>query len=132
MKQQGFMLIDIMVAIAIIGILAALIVPSYQQQVLSSYRLEASTELLRLAGLQANMQAEHGRFSHDFRELGLADADGLTQSGRYKLQVLLTAEGFQLLANAIGPQTQDHDCLRLTLDHTGVKTSEPSNHCWSQ
>ena len=67
-KVYGFLLIDIMVVLAIIGILAALIVPSYQRYVLESYRLEASSELLRLSGLQSNMLAEHGFLSHRFNQ----------------------------------------------------------------
>lgn len=132
MKTKGFVLIDIMVVLAIIGILAALIVPSYQHHVLASYRLEASTELLRLSGLQSNMQAEHGRFSNDFRELGIAQTDGLTESGRYKLQVLLTNEGYQLFADAIGPQQNDAECRRFILHHTGMKESQPTQRCWAQ
>ena len=131
-KVYGFLLIDIMVVLAIIGILAALIVPSYQRYVLESYRLEASSELLRLSGLQSNMLAEHGRFSNDFRELGNADTDGLTGSGRYKLQVHLTQDGYQLLADAIGPQQHDVECRRFMLDHTGLKESQPTQRCWAQ
>ena len=48
----GFVLIEIMVVIAIIGILVSVVVPGYQQHVLRSYRLEASGELLKIAGLQ--------------------------------------------------------------------------------
>jgi len=131
-KTHGFILIDIMVVLAIIGILAALIVPSYQRHVLESYRLEASAELLRLSGLQSNMLAEHGRFSNDFNELGIAQSDGLTGSGRYKLQVLLTTDGYQLLADAIGPQQKDIECRRFILDHTGFKESQPTQRCWAQ
>lgn len=131
-NTKGFILIDIMVVLVIIGILAALIVPSYQRHVLESYRLEASSELLRLSGLQTNMLAEHGRFSSDFDELGIAQTDGLTSSGRYKLQVLLTANGYQLMADAIGPQQKDLECRRFTLDHTGVKESSPTQRCWAQ
>ena len=131
-RYQGFMLIDIMLVLAIIGILAALIVPSYQRHVLTSYRLEASSELLRLSALQANIQAERGRFSNDFDELGLEHRDGLTDSGRYKLQVLLTNDGYKLLADAIGPQQHDEECRRFILDHTGLKGSQPTQHCWAQ
>lgn len=131
-KRQGFILIDIMVAIAIIGILAALFVPSYQRYVLESYRLEASTELLRLSSVQSNMLAEHGRFSNDFSELGVADTAGITGSGRYKLHVLLTQDGYQLMADAIGPQQHDVECRRFMLDHTGLKESQPTQRCWAQ
>jgi type IV pilus assembly protein PilE len=130
MQNKAFMLVDIMVVLAIIGILAAIFVPSYQRHILQGYRLEASAELLRLSSLQSNMQAEHGRFSNDFRELGITQTDGFTESGRYKLQVLLTQDGYQLLADAIGPQEQDEECRRFMLDHTGLKQSQPTQRCW--
>ncbi len=128
--NYAFMLVDVLVVIAIIGILAALIVPSYQQYVLASYRLEASAELLRLSALQANMHAEHGRFSNNLTELGFNESNGVTESGRYRLRIQLSDRGYQLFADAIGPQEQDIECLRFILEHTGVKGSQPSQHCW--
>ncbi|MFC7000747.1 type IV pilin protein [Pseudobowmanella zhangzhouensis] len=49
MKQQGFSLIELMVAVAIVGILVVIAVPSYQDHVRSANRAAAQADLMALA-----------------------------------------------------------------------------------
>ena len=51
-KQLGFTLIELMITVAILGILSSIAVPSYMTYVTKSKRTEAKTEILRLAQLQ--------------------------------------------------------------------------------
>lgn len=47
--HRGFTLIELMITVAIVGILAAIAYPSYQQHVLKSWRTNAASCLLELA-----------------------------------------------------------------------------------
>ena len=60
-KTLGFVVIEVMVVVAILGIILSIAVPGYQQHVLSSYRREASSELLKIANMQQLLLAEQYR-----------------------------------------------------------------------
>lgn len=126
----GFVLIEILVVIAIIGLLLTLMLPGYQQHVLQSYRLEASAELLKLANQQQLLFAEQARYTEDLAELGYPQTSYLTDSGRYLISAELTDDGFRVFADVAGAQQADSDCQQFQLAHTGIKTSEPQADCW--
>lgn len=129
---KGFTIIELMVVVAIVGILSAIALPAYQQYVLKTHRAEASRLLLTAANLQERQLADYGHYTDNLVLLGVA-ADGISSSGRFRLQVILSdSSSFELIALAQGPQTADRDCLVFTLDHTGQRnSSRPSSlFCW--
>ena len=64
-SQQGITLIEIMIVVAIIGVLAAIAYPSYQQYVLKSKRTDMMSEMQNIATqIQTNKLAQ-GTYSND-------------------------------------------------------------------
>ncbi|HHX8655571.1 pilin [Vibrio sp. J2-3(2022)] len=61
-KQQGFTLIELMIVVAVIGVLAAIAMPQYQKYVAKS---EVASVLATLTGAKTNVEAytvENGKF----------------------------------------------------------------------
>lgn len=127
---SAFVLVEMMVVVALFGILLAMIVPGYQQQVLNSYRFEATQELLRLAVLQQQFYLEQQHYTAALSSLAAPDDSYLTASGRYKISAVAAAQGFLLQAEAVGPQRKDVACQWFRLDQTGQKLSSPTADCW--
>lgn len=131
--QWGLSLIELLMVLVIIGILAAVVYPSYQQHVLKSYRAEAVQLLLHAANLQEGILADEGRYTADVSRLGLA-ADGLSPSGRYLLSASLSASGraYDLTLQALGSQRLDTNCLLFTLNQAGQRnlSNQQSLDCW--
>lgn len=130
-RQQGIGMIELLVVLAIMGILASVLLPGYQDHVLKSYRAEAMQELLKVAGLQEMLLVDQRRYSADLTELGFAAKQFVTESGRYKISAVVTEQGYQLKAQAQQAQAEDKSCQIFLLNSYGQKSSEPEAGCWS-
>ncbi len=128
--HRAFVLIEIMVVLAMLGLLLAALIPGYQQQVFRSYRLEAMQELQRLAILQQQYYIEQQRYTAELSLLAAPDDSYLSASGRYRIAAVLAPEGYSLIAEAVGPQRQDDDCQWFRLDQAGRRSSSPQSDCW--
>ncbi|HJS14786.1 MULTISPECIES: type IV pilin protein [Rheinheimera] len=131
LKPLGVGLIELLVVLAILGILASVLLPGYQDHVLKSYRAEAMQALLKVAGLQEMLLVDQQRYSADLTELGFAAKQFLTESGRYKISAVVTEQGYQLKAQAQQAQTEDKSCQVFLLNNYGQKSSEPGSVCWT-
>lgn len=129
--QQGLGLIELLVVLAILGILASVLMPGYQEHVLKSYRAEAMQVLLKVAGLQEMLLVDQRRYSADLTELGFAAKQFLTESGRYKISAVITEQGYLLKAQAQQAQAEDKSCQVFLLNSYGQKSSEPGSVCWT-
>jgi len=129
MNQRGFTLIEILVVIGILGILAAIAIPTYNSYRISAYRASAKTELL--TGGQ-NMERLMTRTnSYATATVGAGGNDQVqqwTEGNRYQLSLRdLTATTYTIRAT---PQFTDSKCGYLEVTQTGVKRSQIAGNCW--
>ena len=126
--DAGFTLLELMIAVVLVAILAAVAYPSYQSYVGRGYRAEAHTALHRLANLQEQYYLDQRQYAADLTALGEADNPAVTEGGRYQVEVAVTPVSFTLTATAQGSQASlDADCPTMMLTGSGAKTP---GECW--
>lgn len=129
MKQSGMTLIELMIVVAIMGILASIAYPSYSDYVLRTHRAEAMNELTRLANLQEQFFADNRSYAANLTTLGLASNTFTTESGRFQIAVSAnTARTFTLTATAVGVQVKD-SCSTFTINQSGQRGATNTD-CW--
>ena len=66
-KINGFTLVELMITVAIVGILATVVYPSYVSYVTKSNRTEAQRELMRLANLEEQYYVDHREYTENMK-----------------------------------------------------------------
>lgn len=131
-RQAGFTLIEVMMAVVIIGILAAIAFPSYREYVLRGHRSEGVALLSEAAARQERYYAQNNTYADSVAKLSM-DAD--SDNDYYRLSVVAAdANSYTLLATAINSQVDDLKCGNLGLNEQGVKTetgtAADAADCW--
>ena len=137
-NQKGFSLIELMIAVAILGILASIAYPAYQRYIINSNRTAATACLLELS---QEMERHFTANNMSYLKPADPDDDGLPGNRscvndlaqRYNFSndatVVSTSE-YRLRAIPTGPQAND-PCGTLTLDHRGQRGAGGQvNECW--
>jgi type IV pilus assembly protein PilE len=127
---RGFTLVELLVTVAIVGILAGLSIAGYGQYVRRANRTDATAALLRISSAQERFYLQNGRYAGP-AELATPPPDGLgmagTERGYYELVLEEhpdgLAVGYEARAEAVatGPQAADKDCQVFIIDHSGAR-----------
>ncbi len=128
-KQFGFTLMELMITVAVVGILASIAYPSYSSFITKSNRSEGQGELLRFANLQEQYFVDYRTYAADLEKLGQATESIISEHNHYEIKVIsANAATFVLNAIAQGAQsTNDSACTPLTINEVGEKS--PAD-CW--
>ncbi|MBP7997487.1 MAG: prepilin-type N-terminal cleavage/methylation domain-containing protein [Thiopseudomonas sp.] len=130
--QQGFTLIEVMIVVAIIGILAAIAYPSYDEYVKRGNRTEGQAFLSDVAARQERYFSQNNAYitaAANVAKLGLSSTNSAT--GKYTLGLAGGGGGYTLTAT----QTfGDSKCGNLSLNALGVKgrsgAGKTLEECW--
>nr|WP_299380635.1 type IV pilin protein [uncultured Halomonas sp.] len=131
-RNQGFTLIELMIVVAIVGVLASIAYPSYHSYVERSRRGDATTGLLSLAQAQERFMSRCGEYASRLEgssdcsdtDPGLGLSDALSEEGFYAFSMNATLASYTLTATPRGSQASDEQCQRITLNHLGIRTAQ--------
>lgn len=139
-RRAGFTLIELMVTVAIIGILAAIVYPGYQQYALRTQRSVAQQLMLEISSRETQYLLDKRAYTGVMSDPGGTDKglfpvsppEGWTcnaakcTNGRYDVTVTVdnvaAPPTFTITADSIGAQTADIADANLTLNDRGQKT----------
>jgi type IV pilus assembly protein PilE len=123
--KQGFTLIEVMITIVIIGILAAIAVPSYQ-----AYFTRVNRDLAKQTLFEAAQRVENFYSMNLTYVNSLAGYKGETDFQlHYDLALSAAISTYTLTATPKGAQATDDSCGTLAINHTQTTTAATTG-CW--
>lgn len=133
-RIPGFTLVELMMVVALMGILALIAYPSYIRFILKSQRSDARAALVQVQITLEHCYAENRSYNQACTSL--ANFPKTSAQGYYQISLTqLAASAYTLTATAVGGQMQDTACARFSVDQANVQTAVDASgaaqsRCW--
>lgn len=124
--QRGFTLIEVMIVVAIIGIVSAIAYPSYQNYVTEARRADGHLALMNAAQALERCKATAFSYANCQLPANLQTSD----EKQYALTVVTTRSTYTLTATAQDAQAHDNKCPTITLNDQGQQGHTGAGPCW--
>ena len=133
MKARGFTLVELMITVAVLGIIVAIGYPAYTDQMRKTRRADAKSALMDAAAKMERHYTQFGRYSATLANVGIA---ATSPENFYSIAATVTnpnSQTFTLTATRAGQQAGDK-CGNYTINQAQNRSvtggSLTSQQCW--
>jgi len=133
LRGPGFTLIELMIGVAILGILTAIAYPMYTQYVVRGKRAEGKAHITDAAARLERYYSDNNRYAAAADTLP-GGIETTSENGHYTLSIT-TSDPYQSYTLTVSPTFDDAECGNLTLDQTGTRGITGSGNvsdCWGR
>ena len=132
-NNKGFSLIELMMVVVIVGILAAVALPTYQDYVIKARRADAFDGLMNLQSMQERYRASNSRYASTLSAVGYSGST--SYEGYYTLSIRSTsAVQYGVVATAVSGKSQvdDTGCttMGILVSATYPRGTRRPTDCW--
>lgn len=150
-RPGGFTLIELMITVAVVGILAAIAYPSFMDSIRKSHRTDAFAALSAVQQAQERWRSNQSAYTTALTPLPSASSPGLglnatSSKGYYSINIdAANATGYTVTATAASGTSQaaDGNCKKLSvrmdrgnIDYGAAATGNPDwsdpHRCWAR
>jgi len=124
--SSGFTLIELMIVVAIIGIIMAVGYPSYGDYINKTRRADAHLVLMNTVQHMERCRASAFSYANCTVPAHLQTSE----EGNYAVTAVTTTSTFTITATAQAKQASDSKCVTLTLNDRGVQGYTGDGPCW--
>lgn len=133
-------MIELMIAVVVVGVLAAVALPSYLDSIRKSRRSDAISALSDIQHAQERLRANQPSYAATLTDLG---QPATSPKGYYQLELSeVTASGYLIAATPLAGKAQagDSDCASMSIRASGgdlrylatTSGGAPNPSCWPQ